>query len=172
MSHKNRHGNSGGVVESTDPITESTDPVEAVEGATAFEQIAEVPQGNFVLTFKRNHPMDRASYNIAGNPGIVVFQRGLFVGAITPTSNDDLAGLPRTIMIDAMLVSPKADNKTEKAEKAAAKAIEKAAKAQAKIEAIKAKAEAKAIKAKEVLAAAQAKVAAAQAAKTEAPATE
>ena len=118
-----------------------------------------------MLTFKRNHPQDRASYGIAGNPGIVVFQRGLFAGATVPVDNTDLAGLPRTIYVDG-LVDEKLDNKAAKAEAAAAKAVAAAVKAQAKIEAAQAKAETKALKTAEILAKAQAKVAAAAAAIT------
>jgi len=134
------------------------------EQSVAVEITGTVVAPNYMLTFKRNHPQDRCSYGVAGNPGIVVFQRGLFVGARPFTSNTDQGGLPGTITLNCELVQPKADNKTAKAEVAAAKAVEKAAKAQAKIEAAQAKATEKAVKAAAALEAAKAKIAAAQAA--------
>jgi hypothetical protein len=150
---KNRFGSGGGDTPEQ-PI--GTEPV-AVETTVASA-------ANYTLTFKRNHPQDRCSYGIAGNPGIVVFQRGLFVGAQPFTSNTDLGGLPNTITLSCEMVQPKADNKTAKAEAAAVKAVEKAAKAEAKIVAAQAKAAEKAAKATAALAAAQVKIAAAQAA--------
>lgn len=151
---KNRFG--GGNVGDTPEQPQGEQPVAGDTTAA--------PAANYVLTFKRNHPQDRCSYGIAGNPGIVVFQRGLIKGALPFTSNTDLGGLPATITLSCELVQPKADNKTAKAEAAAAKAAEKAAKAAAKIEAAQLKAAEKAAKAQAALAAAQAKIAAAQAA--------
>lgn len=53
---------------------------------------------NQVLTFRRNHPgggpLGRCSYGVAGVPGIVVFDLGLFPGGIAPatiTLNVELA---------------------------------------------------------------------------------
>jgi hypothetical protein len=125
-------------------------------------------EGNYTLTFKRNHPQDRASYGIAGNAGIVVFQRSLFAGAYAPASNDDLAGLPRVITLDSVMVSPqaKASKSEAAAEKAAAKAAKDIAKEAAKLEKAQAaqeKALAKAAKLNAQLAAAKAKVEAATA---------
>jgi len=153
---KNRHN-----VENTP--ADVPDTGDAVEVATAFEMIP-VPADNFVLTFRRNHlNPDRASYGIQGNPGIVVFDRGLFVGATKPVDNNDLAGLPATIRLDSPMVSPKLDNAAAKAEAAVAKAAEKAAKAEAKVAAAAQKAKDKADKAAAALAAAKAKVDAATA---------
>ena len=114
---------------------------------------------NRTLTYKRNHPKNRSSYGIAGNVGIVVFQRSFFPTATEPANNYDRAGLPETIDLDVDLVEPKvvapkvtvdaAAKAAEKAQKAqekaaasAAKAAEKLAKAQAAVEAAKKKAEA------------------------------
>jgi len=146
---KNRFGGGGGEQPTGEQPT--AEAVAVVETAT-----------NYNLTFKRNHPQDRASYGIAGNPGIVVFQRGLFVGATVPTSNSDPGGLPLIITLSCLMALPKADNKVAKAEAAAAKVVEKAAKAQAKIEAQAAKAVEKQAKAEAALAAAKAKIEAAQ----------
>lgn len=118
---------------------------------------------NFVLTFRRNHPGNRCSYGIAGNSGIVVFDRGLVAGTVPTTSNEDLGGMPATITLDAEMVEPKAVAKADKAEAQAAKAKEKADKAAAKVAAAEAKAAAKVAKAQEAAAKAQAKVAAAAA---------
>lgn len=87
-------------------------------------------EGNYTLSFKRNHPQDRASYGIPGNAGIVVFQRSLFAGATAPADNTDLAGLPLTITLDCQMVNPQA--KASKSEAAEARAAEKAAKAVAR----------------------------------------
>lgn len=128
---------------------------------------------NQVLTFRRNHPGNRCSYGIAGNSGIVVFDRGLVAGTVPTTSNEDLGGMPATINVDVELVEPKADNgKQAKDEARAAKLKEKADKAAAKIEAAKAKAEERAKKAQEKLDAAQAKIEAAKAKASETPAAE
>lgn len=123
-------------------------------------------EGNYALTFKRNHPQDRSSYGIEGNAGIVVFQRSLFVGATAPVDNFDLAGLPRVITLDSLMVSAQAKaSKSEAAEeKAAAKAAKDVAKEAAKLEKAQAaqeKAVAKAAKLNAQLAAAKAKVEAA-----------
>lgn len=131
------------------------------DGGTAEVAAVDVPEVNYTLVYRRDHPGNRCSYGIAGNPGIVVFDKGLFLDGVAPAF----------IQADAAFVSPKADNKTTKAEAQAAKLIEKAAKAQAKIEAATAKAAERKLKAEQALAAAQAKVAAAQAAKVETPAS-
>ena len=120
-------------------------------------------EGNYTLTFKRNHPQDRSSYGIEGNAGIVVFQRSLFVGATAPVDNFDLAGLPRTIVLDSLMASPqaKASKSEAAAEKAAAKAAKDIAKEAAKLEKAQAaqeKAVAKAAKLNAQLAAAKTKV--------------
>jgi hypothetical protein len=156
---KNRgqtNGSTEAEATSTASETQSTQPVEATP----------VTGPNYTLVFKRNHPQDRASYGIAGVPGIVVIQRGMFAGTTPFTSQTDLAGMPATITLDALLASPKPDNKTAKAEAAALKAKEKAEKAAAKVVAQQAKAEEKAAKAKAALEAAQAKAAAAAAAQS------
>lgn len=138
----NKRGNSG-----------ETAPAETVVEATQEAIEAGAVSVNHVLTYRRDHPGDRCSYGIAGNAGIVVFDKGLFANGIAPA----------TIIVDCDMVPVKADNKTAKAEAAAAKLVEKAAKAQAKIEAAQAKAEEKKAKAEAALAAAQAKVVEAQA---------
>lgn len=52
------------------------------------------------LTFRRNHPgggpLGRCSYGVAGVPGIVVFDLGLFPGGIAPA----------TITLDVPLATP------------------------------------------------------------------
>lgn len=52
------------------------------------------------LTFRRNHPgggpLGRCSYGVAGVPGIVVFDLGLFPGGVAPT----------TITLDVTLAEP------------------------------------------------------------------
>lgn len=132
----------------------------SVEGTAAnVESAAPGTVGpNFVLTYRRDHPGDRCSYGIAGNAGIVVFDKGLFKDGVAPP----------TITLDCEMVPVKADNKTAKAEAAAAKLAEKAAKAQAKIEAATARAAEKAVKAQEAAAKAQAKAEAVAKAKAEA----
>jgi len=116
--------------------------------------MAEAPAVNRTLVYRRDHPQNRSSYGIEGRAGIIVFDRSLFADGQPPA----------TIEVDCVMVSPKADTKTAKAELAAAKALEKAAKAQAKIDSQKAKAEEKAQKAQAALEAAQKKVADAAAA--------
>lgn len=136
---------------------------ESVENAapetTSTETAAPVATVNFVLTFRRTHPKDRASYGVDGNSGIVVFDQNLMNGG-------DSADFkwPATITLDAALVPVKADSKTSKAEIQAAKAAEREAKAKAKLEAAQAKIAEREAKAKAKLEAAQAKLAAAQAA--------
>ncbi len=116
---------------------------------------------NQILTFRRNHPGNRCSYGIAGNSGIVVFDRGLVAGTVPTTSNEDLGGMPATITLDCALVEVKATEKVDKTAAAAAKAQEKADKAAAKVAAAEAKAKAKAEKAAEAAAKAEAKAKAA-----------
>jgi hypothetical protein len=153
---KNRDRNDSNTATEEASSTSEAQPSQPVETA------APVSTGpNYTLHFKRNHPQDRASYGIAGVPGIVVIQRGMFAGTTPFTSNTDLAGMPATITLDALLVSPKVDNKQAKAEAAAAKAQEKADKAKAKAEAAQKKIEERAAKAAAALEAAKAKVAAA-----------
>ncbi len=113
---------------------------------------------NFVLTYRRDHPKNRCSYGIAGNPGIVVFDIGLFAGSDQPGFT-----APATITLSCPMVSEKADSKTAKAEEQAAKAAEKAAKAEEKAKAAQARIEEKARKAQEKAAAALAKAEAAAA---------
>ncbi len=52
------------------------------------------------ITFRRNHPgggpLGRVSYGVAGVPGIVVFDLGLFVGGVAPA----------TITLDCELAAP------------------------------------------------------------------
>lgn len=54
------------------------------------------------LTFRRNHPgggpLGRCSYGVAGVPGIVVFDLGLFPGGVAPA----------TITLDCELAQPQA----------------------------------------------------------------
>lgn len=125
--------------------------------------------GNFVLNYRRDHPKNRCSYGIAGNPGIVVFDIGLFAGSDQPGFV-----APASITLSCEMVPVKADTKTAKAEEQAAKAAEKAAKAEAKAQAAAARIAEKAAKAQERAAAAQAKAdaVAAKAAGTEGGDTE
>jgi hypothetical protein len=127
---------------------------------------------NYMLTFRRNHPGNRCSYGIAGNSGIVVFDRGLVAGTVPTTSESDLGGMPAEITLNTLLVSPKSDSKVDKAAAAAAKAQEKADKAAKRAADAQAKIAEKAAKAAAALAAAQAKVAAATGKAPEVPATE
>lgn len=57
---------------------------------------------NFTLTYRRNHPgggpLGRCSYGLAGVPGIVVFDLGLFPGGVAPA----------TITLDVALAMPTA----------------------------------------------------------------
>lgn len=132
-------------------------------GPVAVETPAAAPTTNFVLMYRREHPGNRCSYGIAGVPGIVVFDRGLF-------ANPAFTG---NITLDCPLALPKGDGKAAKAEAAAAKAAERATKAQAKIEAAAAKAIERQAKADAALAAAKKKVEEANAlkAKSATPAT-
>lgn len=145
--------------------TEATSSTSETQSPVTSEASAQVSGPNYVLTFKRNHPQDRASYGIPGVSGIVVVQRGMFAGTTPFTSNTDLAGMPATITVDAPLASPRPDNKAAKAEAAAAKVAERAAKAKEKAEAQAAKLLERQAKADAALKAAQEKAAAAVAAK-------
>jgi hypothetical protein len=162
MSKHDRKNRTGNEVPDVVPEPEVEEQEMAASEPTTAEIVASVAtevKRNFELTFKRNHPKDRASYGIAGNSGIVVFQRGLFKGAVPSTSNDDLGGLPATITLDVELVLPKSTVKVNKDEAAAQKLIEKAEKAKAKLEEQQRKAHEKAEKAQKVLDAAKAKIA-------------
>lgn len=104
---------------------------------------------NFTLTYRRDHPQNRSSYGIAGQSGIVVFDRNLFADPGAP---------PATITVDVPLALPKADAKSSRAAEAAARAEEKARKAQERIAAQEEKAKERARKAEEALAKARARV--------------
>lgn len=140
------------------------------DAAPAGETAAPAVGPNFTLTYRRNHPGNRCSYGVDGNPGIMVVDRGLFAGTVPTTGQNDLGGMPAVIVLDAELVPVKLDNKTSKAEAAAAKAQERADKAAARAAAAALKIKERADKAAAALAAAQAKVAAAQG-KVETPAS-
>ena len=66
------------------------------------------------LTFRKDHPKDRASYGIAGVPGIVVFDTPLFANGKAP----------KTITLDCDLAVPEEPKKkvTAKGAKADASA--------------------------------------------------
>lgn len=121
----------------------------------AVVEVAPVPDRNYTLTYRRQHPgggpAGRCSYGIAGVSGIVVFDMGMFADGIAPA----------TITVDCPLALPKADGKADKAAIAAAKLQAKADKAAAKVLADQAKAEERAKKATAALDAAKAKLAAA-----------
>lgn len=161
-------------------MTKNRDNVTNISSGTTADQTAPVveapvPSANYALAFRRNHPGNRCSYGIAGNSGIVVFDRGLVAGTVPTTSESDLGGMPASITMDCELVQPKADNKTAKVEEAARKAQEKADKAAKRAADAQAKIAERAAKAADALAKAQAKVAAATgtaAAAPEVPATE
>lgn len=163
MSKQNR-GNSN---------AEATEAASTPSEAQSSQPVETAPEvSNFTLHFKRNHPQDRASYGIPGVPGIVVIQRGMVRGTTPFASTTDLAGMPATITVSVELASPKADNKSAKAEAQAAKLAERAEKAKAKAEAQAAKLLEKQQKAQAALEAAKAKadaVAAAAAAGGDAP---
>jgi len=108
---------------------------------------------NMTLTFRREHPKQRASYGVDGNSGIVVFDRALIAGD---------GPWPDSISLDVELVGVKADNKTAKAEAAAVKAAAKVAKAEERAAAAGVKVLAKQEKAMAALAAAQAAIEAAK----------
>lgn len=136
--------------------------VETTTAATTGPAVEALPQGpNYTIQYRRDHPGDRCSYGIAGNAGIIVFDKGLFKDGIAPAE----------IGLTCEMVQPKADNKTAKAEAAAAKLAEKAAKAQARIEEQQKRAAEKVAKAEAAAKAAADRVAAAQAAKVAATAT-
>ena len=136
---------------------------------TAAVEAAPAAAENTTLTFRRNHPGNRCSYGIAGNSGIVVIDRGLFVGTTPTTETQELGGMPQTLSLDALLVAPKASVTIDKQAAQAAKLAERAAKAQAKLEAsAKRVADAQA-KAQAKVEAAQAKLKAAQATAPAAP---
>jgi hypothetical protein len=163
---KNRDRNVNTEAETTGSASEA---VTAVTEVAAAAPVSTEP--NFTLRFKRNHPQDRASYGIAGVPGIVVVQRGMVFGTTPFASNTDLAGMPAEIVVSIRLADPKASNTEAKAAAAAAKAQEKADKAAAKLAAQQEKVAKKAKEAEEKLAAAKAKLEAATAAAS-APAAE
>ena len=155
MAKNNRNRESGAAVEDQP----QTDTAAATEQPQAEATPVAQAGPNFAMTYRRQHPANRSSYGVAGNPGIIVFDNGLFPGST-------VAGWqpPAVITLDCELVPVKADNKTAKAEAQAAKLAERAAKAQAKIEAAQAKAKEKQEKAEAAMKAAQEKLAAAQAA--------
>lgn len=155
MSKHNRNNRENGQTEQVESLSQ----VEATTETPATEATpVAVPQSNFVLTYRREHPGARCSYGIAGNPGIVVFDEGLFAGFGQPGFQ-----APATITLSCEMVPIKVDNKTAKAEAAAQKLIEKAEKAKARIAAAEAKATERKAKAEAALAAARAKVDAAAA---------
>lgn len=154
---KNRQHNNEAPETTPNPGVEEADMA-----ATPAPAAPETVTQNFVLTFKRNHPQDRASYGIAGNPGIVVIQRGLVKGTTSfGTDMHALAGMPATITVSCELVAPKATAKVDREAEKAAKLAEKAEKAAAKVAAQTAKAEERKAKAEKALADAKAKLAAA-----------
>lgn len=109
------------------------------------------PTTNNILTYRRDHPGERCSYGIAGVPGIVVFDKGLFADGVAPP----------TITLSCLLALPRPDKKAEREAARVAKAEEKARKAQERLVAQQAKAVERQAKAQEALAKAQAKAAAA-----------
>jgi hypothetical protein len=124
------------------------------------------PVVNHDLIYRRDHPGDRCSYGIAGVPGIVVFDKGLFADPSAP---------PPVITLNIALQSPRLDKKASKAEEAAAKAQAKADKEAQKVKAAAEKAAARQAKADEALRKAREKAEAAAAAlkaKTEATSTD
>jgi hypothetical protein len=155
VSKKNRGGNGEAA---------AADQVENQGGAVP---VGETPSAgpNLTLTYRREHPGNRCSYGIAGNAGIVVFDKGLFVGGDQPDFQ-----APATITLDCEMVPVKADNRMQREALKAEKLIERAAKAQARIEAAQERAAERQRKADEALAKAKAKLEAAAA--TAAPAAE
>lgn len=143
---KDRNRGNSAVEESQAPVSE-----QAVGAVAPSEQATAVAQHNYVIVYRRDHPGNRCSYGIAGVPGIVVFDKGLFAGGVAPAS----------ITMDCELALPKVDNKTAKAEEAARKAQEKADKAAKKLAESQEKAKARAEAAAEKLRKAQEKLAAA-----------
>jgi hypothetical protein len=130
---------------------------DAPEGSTegtsqATTQVTE----NKVLTYRRDHPGDRCSYGVAGVPGIVVFDKGLFADGVAPP----------TITLDCLLALPKPDKKEEREAARIAKLAEKEEKAKIKAAAAQAKAEERQKKAAEALAKAQEKLKSAAAPET------
>lgn len=65
------------------------------------------------LTYRKDHPKDRASYGIAGVPGIVVFDKRLFANGKAP----------KTITLDCDLATPP-DEPTKPATKGKAAAAQ------------------------------------------------
>lgn len=129
--------------------------LKAVDGKSVKnEQTPAAPAvTNFVLAYRREHPQNRCSFGIAGNPGIVVFDKGLFA---------DPNNIPAHITLDVQLVPVKAIASQDKMAKAAEKAEAAAKKAQERLEAAQKKQEERALKLKEQLAKAQTKLATAQ----------
>lgn len=132
---------------------EDLNKVEAAAPAQGATTPVPVPEPNFTVLYRREHPGARCSYGIPGNPGIIVFDEGLFAGYGKPGFQ-----APASITLSCEMVLPKADNRTAKAEAQAAKLAERAAKAQARIEAAAKKAEEKKQKAEAALAAAKARI--------------
>lgn len=121
------------------------------EQAPAQEQEQAQPVTNHTLVYRRDHPQNRCSYGIAGVPGIVVFDKGLFANGVAP----------ETITLDCVLTEVKEDKKVARATAQAAKLQERATKAQQRIELATAKAKERQEKAEAALAAAKARLAAA-----------
>lgn len=155
-SNRDRHGMAqagGGTAVQDPPVEQAQDGAVDSTPAAADQPADPTPAAtaNFTLSYRREHPGNRCSYGIAGVPGIVVFDRGLFAD---PTFNG-------VIVVDVPLALPKVDNKTAKAEAVAAKAQERAAKAAEKLAASQKKAADRAAAAQAKLDAARARVEAA-----------
>jgi hypothetical protein len=115
---------------------------------TQPSSIETVTTVNTSITYRRDHPGNRCSFGIAGVPGIVVFDKGLFA---------DPNNIPTTISLDIPLQLPRAVEKVSKDEQKAEKARLKAEKEAEKVKAAAEKAAAKQAKADAALAAAKAK---------------
>jgi hypothetical protein len=77
---------------------------------TAPEQPQPAPAAtNYTLTYRKNHPNNRASYGIAGVPGIVVFDLKLFANGKPPA----------TIVLDCPMALPVVKPAKEKSATAA-----------------------------------------------------
>lgn len=150
VGNKDRNRNRQGGGTAVEDAPAQTESQAAAPAEQATEQAAAPAQAgpNFAIVYRRDHPGDRCSYGIVGNPGIIVFDKGLFKDGVAPPH----------ITLDCEMVAPREDNKTLKAEAQVAKLAERARKAQEKIEEATRKAEEKKAKAEKMLADAKAKV--------------
>jgi len=151
MDKRSNRGGNAAVAE-TKVEDNKTEEQAAQVAETPAVVAAPVPEPNYTIVYRREHPQNRCSYGISGVSGIIVFDKSLFAGGVPP----------ETITMDVEMALPKGDAKAAREAQAAQRLIDKAAKAQARIDALATAAKAKQEKADKALADAKARVEAAK----------